>query len=177
MQLDIWNTGNSIRMLTTGRATNAYSARQFTGWLALVFVLEAIDSILGGTNSLLSTYHGVISAAVSLAGLAYCFWRNRANEFVTRFAVLALPLSVQLAIAYEVLYWSAYLLYPIVARDLGDTYYDGVWLTYDLLLPLVFTVIWFARMSWLMASVGTNPGGHPEASSSSSAVLGSRGQP
>jgi hypothetical protein len=155
MQLDIWNPENSIRMLTTGKATDRYIARQFTGWLVFVFVLEAIDSILGGSNSLLSTYHGAISAAVSLAGLAYCYWRNRANEFVTRFAVLALPVSVQLAIAYEVFYWSAYFLYPMAARDLDDTYYDGVWLTYDLLLPIVFTAIWFARMSQKMASVAT----------------------
>jgi hypothetical protein len=160
--LDIWSTENSLRLLRTGTASDAYLARQFTGWLALVFVLEALDSILGGSNSLLSSHHGVFSAAVSLAGLAYCYWRNRANEFVTRFAALALPASVQLAIAYEILYWGAYFLYPIVARDWSDTYYDGVWLTYDLLLPLVFIAIWFARMSQLMASVGTKQAKSPK---------------
>jgi hypothetical protein len=153
MMLNMLRTTEPIERLANGKASGEYAARQFAGWLVFVFVLQGLDSVLAGPNSLLSSYHGVISAAVSILGVAYCYWRTGTKDLVLRFAVLALPVSVQLAIAYEALYWSAYFVYPIAASGLGDSNYDGLWLTYDMLLPLAFTSIWFLRMTQLILRV------------------------
>lgn len=153
MMLSFWSTREPIRLFTSGQVNSAYVARQFAAWLVFVFLVEAIDATLSGANSLLSYYQAIVSTGVSIAGVAYCLWRSGTWEFVTRFSVIALPVSVQLAVTYEVFYWGAYLIYPVAAFNLNDTYYEGIWLTFDWLLPLTFTAAWYLRMAQLMVKM------------------------
>ena len=155
MSIDFFSTTNASAKLTDGRATDSYVTLQFCCWIAFAVLLEAIDAAIAGSRSELSILHGFASALVTLAGLGYCYWRNDARDFVRRFAVLALPVSIQIAVLYEVIYWGSYFVYPMLTRNLDDTAYEGIWLTFELALSLALTLAWFARLSSLMKQVAS----------------------
>lgn len=156
MSIDFLSTSAALRKLSDGRATESYVALQFCSWIAFVVLLEAIDAAIVDSRSELSILHGVTSAFVSLVGIGYCYWRNGARDFVRRFTVLALPVSVQLAVVYEFFYWGCYFVYPVISRSLDDTLYEGIWLTYELVLSLALTLAWFLRLSNLMRRSAPN---------------------
>lgn len=155
MTIDLWSTANASTKLNDGRATDSYIAIQFCCWIAFVVMLDAVDTAIVDSRSELSILHGFGLALVTICGVGYCYWKNGAHEFVRRFAVFALPVSVQLAVVYEAVYWGSYFMYPVFTRDLDDSAYEGIWLTLELAISLGFTLAWFARLSNLMKKVAS----------------------
>jgi hypothetical protein len=149
---------NAARKLLERSVTNRYISTQFFGWLLFTAGLGAVDASLAGPASALGVVHRAAAFAIYAGGLFWCYRLSGPDVFVHRFAVLALPISIRLAFAYEVIYWGSYFSYPILANNVDELTYQGAWVTYDFLLSLFMTALWFMRMAyWMTQSSGGTP--------------------
>jgi len=99
---------------------------------------------------------------VSAYGLRQCYLANAhsAGDHLTeRFIVLAVPLTLKLALGFELVIRVIYFNYSTLASSLSDDAYELTWRLFNSATSVFFAMIWFWRMrKWLTVS-SSNAGG------------------
>lgn len=142
--------------LKRGPLNSATTFRYFAAWLILNTALGYYDVHLMAPPTQLVSAQALFIVAVTVLGLYRCYVANGGaigSDLTGRFVVLALPLTVQLTIAYEVLYWIAYLIYPGMATFLSDRVYELLWLSMNVAGVVLMFAIWYWRMARLLRSI------------------------
>jgi hypothetical protein len=144
------SVARAVSVLKSGEYPDSFVPLQFSGWLLVSLVLHEVDLLAVSSSDGPSVGFLLTAIVVSAAGLFWCYRRAGTRDFPVRFSVVAFPLTLRFAIAYQCIYWLGYFSYPAMAAGLSDASYVSWWLSLERAFSLFMSVLWYVRMAeWM----------------------------